>query len=126
MQAVFSMSQLQYFQLSTIVELYKKNQETQKFCPLALIFHLATYLIFIVVRKSTYPERMVLVTQYKKYFHVSAPLKRFVKSLSDETLRLFLQFTTGSDLLVVDCITIDFTTINGLLEDWLHIHVVQF
>ena len=43
MQAVFSMSQLQYFQLSTIVELYKKNQGTQKFCPLALIFHLAPY-----------------------------------------------------------------------------------
>ena len=40
-------------------------------------------------------------------------LKRFVKSLSDEILRLFLQFTTGSDLLVVDCILIDFTTING-------------
>ena len=74
MQAVFSMSQLQYFQLSTIVELYKKNQETQKFCPLALIFHLAPYLIFIAVLKSTYPERMVLVTQYKQYFHVSAPL----------------------------------------------------
>ena len=68
------MSQLQYFQLSTIVELYKKNQETQKFCPLALIFHLAPYLIFIAVLKSTYPERMVLVTQYKQYFHVSAPL----------------------------------------------------
>ena len=31
MQAVFSMSQLQYFQLSTIVEVYKKNQETQSF-----------------------------------------------------------------------------------------------
>ena len=72
MQAVFSMSQLQYFQLSTIV--YKKNQETQKFCPLALIFHLAPYPIFITVLKSTYPERMVLVTQYKQYFHVSAPL----------------------------------------------------
>ena len=67
------MSQLQYFQLSTI-ELYKKNQETQKFCPLALIFHLAPYLIFIAVLKSTYPERMVLVTQYKQYFHVSTPL----------------------------------------------------
>ena len=62
------MSQLQYFQLSTIVELHKKNQETQKFCPLALIFHLAPYLIFIAVLKSTYPERMVLVTQYKQYF----------------------------------------------------------
>ena len=74
MQAVFSMSQLQYFQLSTTVELYKKNQETQKFCPLAQIFHLAPYLIFIAVLKSTYPERMVLVAQYKQYFHVSAPL----------------------------------------------------
>ena len=51
MQAVFSMSQ--------------KNRETEKFCPLALIFHLAPYLIFIAVLKSTYPERMVLVTQYK-------------------------------------------------------------
>ena len=68
------MSQLQYFQLSAIVELYKKNQETQKFCPLALIFYLALYLIFIAVLKSTYPERMVLVTQYKQHFHVSAPL----------------------------------------------------
>ena len=74
MQAVFSISQLQYFHLSTIAELYKKNQETQKFCPLALIFHLAPYLIFIAVLKSTYPERMVLVTQYKQYFHVSATL----------------------------------------------------
>ena len=74
MRAVFSMSQLQHFQLSTIVELYKKNQETQKFCPLALIKHLAPYLIFIAVLKSTYPEGMVLVTQYKQYFHVSAPL----------------------------------------------------
>ena len=74
MQAVFPMSQLQYFQLSTTVELYKKNQETQKFCPLTLIFHLAPYLIFSAVLKSTYPERMVLVTQYKQYFHVSAPL----------------------------------------------------
>ena len=62
MQAVFSMSQLQYFRLSTIVEVYKKNQETQKFCPLALIFHLAPYLIFIAVLKSIYPERMVFVT----------------------------------------------------------------
>ena len=44
MQAVISMSQFQYFQLSTIVEFYKKNQETQTFCPLALIFHLAPYL----------------------------------------------------------------------------------
>ena len=34
MQAVVSMSQLQYFQLPTIVEWYKKNQEMQKFCPL--------------------------------------------------------------------------------------------
>ena len=68
MQAVFSMSQLQYFQLSTTVELYKKNQEKQKFCPLALIFHLAPYLIFIAVLKSTYPERMVLVTQYKEIY----------------------------------------------------------
>ena len=74
LQAVFSMSQLQYVQLSTVVELYKKNQETQKFCPLALIFHLASYLIFIAMLKSTHPERMVLVTQHKQYFHVSAPL----------------------------------------------------
>ena len=78
MQAVFSMSQLQYFQLSTIVELYKKNHETQKFCPLALIFHLAPYLIFIAMLQSTYPD--VLVTQYKQYFHVSAPLIVFNKN----------------------------------------------
>ena len=74
MQAVSSMSQLQYFQLSTIVELYKKNQETQKFCPLALVFHLAPYLILIAVLKSTHPERMVLVTQHKQYFNIFAPL----------------------------------------------------
>ena len=75
MQAVFSLSQLQYFQLSTIVELYKKNQETQKFLSISTDFSLGPYLIFIALLESTYPERMVLVTQYKQYFHVSAPLK---------------------------------------------------
>ena len=63
MQAVFfSMSQLQYFQLSTIVELYKKKTENANILPLALIFHLALYLIFIAMLKFTYPEGMVLVT----------------------------------------------------------------
>ena len=69
---------------STMVELYKKNQETQTFCPLVLIFHLAPNLIFIAVLKSTYPERMVLVTQCKQYFHVSAPLiKRNTRLFTD-------------------------------------------
>lgn len=40
-------------------------------------------------------------------------LKRFVKNLSEGILKLFLQFTTGSDLLVVDCITVSFTSVSG-------------
>ncbi len=40
-------------------------------------------------------------------------LKRYVKNLSEDTLKLFLQFTTGSDLLVTDSITVSFTSIDG-------------
>ena len=91
MQAVFSMSQLQYFQLSKIVELYQKNQETQTFCPLALIFHLPPCLIFIAMLISTYPERMVFVTQYKQYVHISVPQKlnpvRFNYALATKSCR---------------------------------------
>ena len=41
MQAVFfSMSQLQYFQLSTLVELYKKNQKNAKILSISTDFSL--------------------------------------------------------------------------------------
>ena len=74
MQGVFSLSQLQYFQFSTVVKLYKKNKETQKFCPLAPIFHLAPYLIFTATLKSIIPESLVLVTNNNEQFGVkSAP-----------------------------------------------------
>ena len=74
MQVVFSLSQLQYFQFSTVVKLYKKNKETQKFCPLAPIFHLAPYLIFTATLKSIIPESLVLVTNNNEQFGVkSAP-----------------------------------------------------
>ena len=89
------------FRLTTIVQsqLCTKNQKTQKFCPLALIFHLAPYLIFIAVLISTYSERMVLVTQYKQYFHVSATLNwsivdsiafLFIQSVFRKTKRIYL------------------------------------
>ena len=63
MQVVFFLSQLQYFQFSTVVKLYKKNQETQKFCPSAPIFHLAPYLIFTATLKFIIPESLALVTK---------------------------------------------------------------
>ena len=49
----------------------------------SLIFHLAPYLIFIAVVKSIYLERMVLVTQYKQYFHVSASLIRAKDAMNE-------------------------------------------
>ena len=88
MQVVFSLSQLQYFQFSTAVKLYKKNKETQKFCPLAPIFHLAPYLIFTATLKSIIPESLVLVTKneqftvksahnYPHYYEISSQNKLF-------------------------------------------------
>ena len=41
-------------------------------------------------------------------------LKRFVKSLSEGALVAFLQFTTGSDIVVCDCIEIVFVSLDGL------------
>ena len=67
MLVVFSLSQLQYFQFSTVVKLYKKNKETQKFCPLAPIFHLAPYLIFTATLKSIIPESLVFVTKNEQF-----------------------------------------------------------
>ena len=67
MQVVFSLSQLQYFQFSTVVKLYKKNKETQKFYPLAPMFHLAPYLIFTATLKFIIPESLVLVTKNEQF-----------------------------------------------------------
>ena len=77
MQVVFSLSQLQYFQFSTVVKLYKKNKETQKFCPLALapIFHLAPYLIFTATLKSIIPESLGLVTKNEQFGVKSAHIR---------------------------------------------------
>ena len=90
MQVVFSLSQLQYFQFSTVVKLYKKNKETQKFCPLAPIFHLAPYLIFTATLKSIISKSLVLVTKKSTiwgkictyphhYSYMGAALTRFAK-----------------------------------------------
>ena len=75
MQVVFSLSQLQYFQFSTVVKLYKKNKETQKFFPLAPIFHLAPYLIFTATLKSIIPESLVLVTNNEQFGVKSAHIR---------------------------------------------------
>ncbi|KAK3732004.1 hypothetical protein QZH41_016875 [Actinostola sp. cb2023] len=40
-------------------------------------------------------------------------LKRFVKSLDDNTLGVFLQFVTGSNYLTVDSIKVDFSKEEG-------------
>ena len=79
MQVVFSLSQLQYFQFSTVVKLYKKNKKTQKFCPLALIFHLAPYLIFTATLKSILPESLVLVTKKEQFGVKSAHIRTTIK-----------------------------------------------
>ena len=75
MPVVFSLSQLLYFQFSTVVKLYKKNKETQKFCPLAPIFHLAPYLIVTVTLKSIIPESLVLVTNNEQFGVKSAHIR---------------------------------------------------
>ncbi|XP_078332256.1 uncharacterized protein LOC144625415 [Crassostrea virginica] len=41
-------------------------------------------------------------------------VKRFVKELTPEKLRRFLRFCTGSDLMVVDTITVNFVNVVGL------------
>ncbi|XP_033111391.1 uncharacterized protein LOC117112424 [Anneissia japonica] len=40
-------------------------------------------------------------------------LKRFVKSLDDNTLGVFLQFVTGSNYLTIDSINVDFCKLEG-------------
>ena len=75
MQLVFSLSQLQYFQFSTVVKLYQKNKETQKFCLLAPIFNLAQYLIFTATSKSIIPESLVLVTKNEQFGVKSAHIR---------------------------------------------------
>ena len=57
------------------VFLYKKNKETQKFCPLAPIFHLAPYLIFTATLKSIIPESLVLVTKNEQFGVKSAHIR---------------------------------------------------
>ena len=79
MQVVFSLSQLQYFQFSTVVKLYKKNKETKKFCPLAPIFHLAPYLIFTATLKSIIPESLVLVTKNEQFGVKSAHIRTTIR-----------------------------------------------
>ena len=63
----FEPTSILIFQFSTVVKLYKKNKETQKFCPLAPIFHLAPYLIFTATLKSIVPESLVLVTKNEQF-----------------------------------------------------------
>ena len=75
MQVVFSLSQLQYFQFSTVVKLYKKNKKMQKICLLAPIFHLAPYLIFTATLKSIIPESLVLVTNNEQFGVKSAHIR---------------------------------------------------
>ena len=55
-----------------MVKLYKKKKETQKFCPLAPIFHLPPYLIFTATLKSIIPESLVLVTKNEQFGVTSA------------------------------------------------------
>ena len=58
-----------------VVKLYKKNKETQKFCPLAPIFHLAPYLIFTATLKSIIPESLALVTKNEQFEVKSAHIR---------------------------------------------------
>ena len=46
---------------------------------------------------------------------VSQYLKKYVKELDDKALRKLLRFTTGSDILLVDKITIDVHELQGSL-----------
>ena len=41
-------------------------------------------------------------------------LKRFVKSLTDGALSAFLQFTTGSDIIICDSLEVTFVSVDGL------------
>jgi hypothetical protein len=41
-------------------------------------------------------------------------LKRFVKELTSDNLKRFLRFCTGSDLVAVDKITVNFVNVSGL------------
>ena len=41
-------------------------------------------------------------------------LKRFVKSLPDGALSAFLQFTTGSDIIICDSLEVTFVSVDGL------------
>ena len=41
-------------------------------------------------------------------------LKRFIKSLNDGALSTFLQFTTGSDIIIVDSLEVTFVNVDGL------------
>ena len=44
---------------------------------------------------------------------MSDPFEKFVKSLDDNILGVFLQFVTGSNIIIVDKIDIDFTSETG-------------
>ena len=63
-----------------VVKLYKKNKETQKFCPLAPIFHLAPYLIFTATLKSIIPESLVLVTKNEQFGVKSAHIRTTIRT----------------------------------------------
>ena len=41
-------------------------------------------------------------------------LKRFIKSLNDGALSAFLQFTTGSDIIIFDSLEVTFVNVDGL------------
>ena len=60
---------------NSIKIVYKKNKETQKFCPLAPIFHLAPYLIFTATLKSIIPDSLVLVTKNEQFRVKSAHIR---------------------------------------------------
>ena len=50
-------------------------------------------------------------------------LQKYIRSLSGDSLSLFLQFTTGSNVIACDCIEVAFTTLEGTAVDQLHTHV---
>ena len=96
MQVVFSLSQLQYFQFSTVVKLYKKNKETQKFCPLAPIFHLAPYLILTATLQSIIQESLVLVTKNEQFGVKSAHIRTTKNSIAKALMHSsgFIEYST--------------------------------
>ncbi|CAG2192344.1 unnamed protein product [Mytilus edulis] len=92
-KTVFEETNAKFIDLKKLSELYEKLQPTNR----------------KVVQILKFPDFMDAPCS-----EVSNYLKRFVKNLEADTLKRFLRFCTGSDLLTAECITIEFNSLTGL------------